>query len=166
MYLRLVVLVALFNRALFGCLAIPFAALSVIAILSGWIWTRRSGADRAQVSEVRTPHNPLQLHAALIFGALFVALLVATQVAIKHLGTTGLFTLAGIMGVSDVDPFILGLTQTANASTPLHVAADAIVIAAASNNLMKATYAFVLADRRARLGSACALVGLTPLLWL
>ncbi len=171
MYLRLVVLVALFNHSLFVALAIPFAALFAVATLGGWIWTRRSDGQGAKVPGDGAARNPLQLSAALIFGALFVALLIVTQLAITHLGTTGVFTLAGIMGISDVDPFIMGLTQTAGASTPLHVAAGAVVIAAASNNVMKAIYAFALAERRTGIGSACALVavallGLTPLLWL
>ena len=115
--------------------------------------------------------NPLQLQAALIFGCLFVTLLVVTQLAITHLGTSGVFTLAGVMGVSDVDPFIMGLTQTAGASTTIHVAAYAIVIAAASNNVMKAIYSVALCDRRTGIRSAGALaalaaLGLTPLLWL
>lgn len=170
MYLRLVVLVALFNRSLFAALALPFAALSILAIFGGWLWTRRSGGEGADVAVAVAARNPLELRAALIFGALFVLLLVVTQFAVTHLGTGGVYTLAGIMGVSDVDPFIMGLTQTAGASTQVHVAADAIVIAAASNNVMKAAYAFALAERRTALGStalvALAALGLSPLLWL
>ena len=52
------------------------------------------------------------------------------------------------MGVSDVDPFIMGLTQAAGALTPVKVAAAAILIAAASNNVVKGIYAFSLADRK------------------
>ena len=38
-------------------------------------------------------------------------MLVITQLAVTYLGRAGIDTLAAIMGVSDVDPFIMGLTQ-------------------------------------------------------
>ena len=75
------------------------------------------------------------------------------------------------MGVTDVDPFIMGLTQSAAVSTPAAVAATGILIAAASNNLVKGVYAYALADRRTGrqsllLLAALALAGLVPLIWL
>jgi uncharacterized membrane protein (DUF4010 family) len=45
------------------------------------------------------------------------------------------------MGVTDVDPFIMGMTQAGGTTTSLTVAASAILIAAASNNLVKGIYA-------------------------
>jgi len=73
------------------------------------------------------------------------------------------------MGVTDVDPFIMGLTQTAGVSTALATAAAAIVVATASNNALKGVYARFFSDRatgaRGLLALlALALVGLLPLL--
>ncbi len=48
------------------------------------------------------------------------------------------------MGVTDVDPFIMGMTQAGGGTTTLAVAATAILIAAASNNLAKGIYAYVI----------------------
>jgi uncharacterized membrane protein (DUF4010 family) len=75
------------------------------------------------------------------------------------------------MGVSDVDPFIMGLTQAAGTLTPLKVAAAAVAIAAASNNIAKGCYAFSLADRKTGIQAlvmllALAVLGLIPLFWL
>jgi uncharacterized membrane protein (DUF4010 family) len=74
------------------------------------------------------------------------------------------------MGVTDVDPFILGLTQT-GATVPVATAAAAVTIAAASNNMMKAVYAFAFADRATgrlclALLTALAALGVLPLAWL
>jgi uncharacterized membrane protein (DUF4010 family) len=82
-----------------------------------------------------------------------------------------LYGLAALIGVGDVDSFILGLTQTSPEQLPLHAASTAILIAAASNNLAKAVYAYVFADRATGLRSLLLLVGLAalgtlPLLWL
>jgi uncharacterized membrane protein (DUF4010 family) len=107
---------------------------------------------------------------AFSFAVLFLAMLVATQLAITHLGRAGVNILAAIMGVTDVDPFIMGMTQAAGSLTPLRVAGAAVLIAAASNNLMKGIYAYSLADRKTgtqslALLTALAALGLVPLLW-
>jgi uncharacterized membrane protein (DUF4010 family) len=75
------------------------------------------------------------------------------------------------MGVTDVDPFILGVTEASGRSTPLVPAAAAILIAASSNNLVKGIYALMVADRRTGRMSlallvALAVAGLVPLAWL
>jgi uncharacterized membrane protein (DUF4010 family) len=75
------------------------------------------------------------------------------------------------MGVTDVDPFIMGMTQAAGQLTPFNVAATAVLIAAASNNVIKGIYAYSLADRKTGTQSlfllaALAALGLVPLFWL
>jgi uncharacterized membrane protein (DUF4010 family) len=65
----------------------------------------------------------------------------------------------------------MGMTQSAGKAAPLGVAAAAILIAAASNNLAKGIYAYSMSDRKTGLQSLClltglALAGLVPLLWL
>jgi uncharacterized membrane protein (DUF4010 family) len=98
-------------------------------------------------------------------------MLVITQLAVTYLGRTGVNTLAAVMGVTDVDPFIMGLTQAAGTLTPLKVAAGAVAIAAASNNIAKGCYAYSLADRKTGRQALAmlvtlALLGLIPLFWL
>jgi uncharacterized membrane protein (DUF4010 family) len=171
MYLRLVILLALFNRQLMLLLYIPFLVLAVLAVGGGWLWSRRPDENTQEVKREFEPKNPLELLTALLFAGLFLAMLVATQLAVKYLGTAGVNTLAAIMGISDVDPFIMGMTQAAGTLTPLKVAAGAVVIAAASNNVVKGIYAFSLADRKTGVASLAMLLGLAacglaPLLWL
>lgn len=171
MYLRLVVLLALFNRQLMSLLVLPILVLSALAIAVGWIWSRRPDVGVDQVKREFEPNNPLELLAAFLFALLFLAMLVAAQLAISYLGTAGVRILAAIMGVADVDPFIMGMTQAANSFTPLKAAGGAVLIAAASNNLMKGVYAYSLADRKTSVQSlslltALAALGLVPLLWL
>ena len=141
MYLRLLVLLAIFNHGLFQRLAIPFLALGLLALLGGWAWSRRAESDSGSEREHTEPRNPLEMKAALLFGVLFVGILAITHYALIYLGARGFYVLSAIMGVSDVDPFILGLTQSAGGSTPLVLAAAGIIIAAASNNLVKGIYA-------------------------
>jgi uncharacterized membrane protein (DUF4010 family) len=171
MYLRLIVLLALFNRQLMSLLALPFLVLAAVAVGIGWLWTRRADPGAQSVVREFEPKNPLELSAAFFFAALFLAMLIATELAVTYLGKAGVNTLAAIMGVTDVDPFIMGMTQAAGTLTPLKVAAAAVVIAAASNNLIKGIYAYSLADRKTGVQSllflsALAVAGLAPLIWL
>ena len=171
MYLRLMILLALFNRRLLSLLDLSFVVLAVLAIGGGWLWTRRADASAQAVQREFEPKNPLELGAAFLFAALFLGMLIATQLAVTYLGKAGVNTLAAVMGVTDVDPFIMGMTQAAGTLTPLKVAAAAVLIAASSNNLVKGIYAYSLADRRTGVQSfalltALAAVGLAPLLWI
>jgi len=171
MYLRLVALLALFNRQLMSLLALPFLVLAGLAAGGGWLWTRRPDPSAQAVQREFEPRNPLELLAAFLFALLFLAMLIATQLAVTYLGKAGVNTLAAIMGVTDVDPFIMGMTQAAGALTPLRVAAAAVVIAAASNNLVKGIYAYSLGDRKTGIQglvllAVLAMLGLVPLAWL
>ena len=148
MYLRLAILVLLFNRNLFRTLGPPFAALATAAILAGWIWTRLPDAYLKDTKREFEPKNPLELGAAALFALLFVAMLAATHLVVIYLGSAGVYSLAAVMGFTDVDPFIMGMTQSAGTATPLAVAATAILIAAASNNVVKGGYALFWSGRK------------------
>ena len=170
MYLRLVALLALFNAKLMVALMPAFLGLAGLAIAFGWIWSRRPDSSASQVNREFVAKNPLELRAAFLFAFLFLAMITCTQLAMAYLGRAGINTLAAIMGVTDVDPFILGITQTAGASTPLKIGAEAVTIAAASNNFVKGIYAYAFADRKTGIQSLCLLaalagLGLIPLFW-
>lgn len=171
MYVRLVVLLALFNRRLVGTLGLEFLILALLAVAVGWFWSRRPDAANTQVRREFEPKNPLELLAAFLFALLFLTMVIATQLAVTYLGRAGVNTLAAIMGVTDVDPFIMGMTQAAGTLTPLKVAAGAVLIAAASNNLIKGVYAYSLADRKTGIQSlgllaSLAVLGVMPLVWI
>jgi len=172
MYLRLSVLLGIFNRNLLFLLGPSFAVLAGLALVAGSIWSRLPDSETSPLQREYQPKNPLEFRAAFLFGVLFLAMLIATHYAVVYLGKAGLYSLAAVMGVVDVDPFILGLTQsTGGISAPLAEAAGAIVIASASNNLVKGIYAFAFSDRKTGIESCAflaglAALGLAPLFWL
>ena len=171
MYLRLGLLLALFSLPLAAELLPICIALAVAAIVVGYFWSQRADPVVSDVKREFEPNNPLELLAAFFFALFFVAMLVATQLTVTYLGRAGVNILAAIMGVTDVDPFIMGMTQAAGTLTPVKVAAVAVLIAAASNNVVKGIYSFSLADRKTGMQSlplmiGLALAGLAPLLWL
>jgi len=171
MYLRLAALVALFSRQLMALLMGPFLVLAAVALGVGWLWTRVRDENPDAVAPEYDPKNPLELITAFVFAAIFMAMLVVTQLAITYLGRGGIETLAAIMGVVDVDPFIMGLTQATGLLASVKIAAVATLIAASTNNAAKGVYAFVLADRKTGVEALALLLGLAalglaPLFWL
>jgi uncharacterized membrane protein (DUF4010 family) len=93
----------------------------------------------------------------MIFATLFVVISLASTWARSKYGATGIYLLAAIVGVSDIDPFVLSLAQNAAGQMSVAVGIVAILIATSSNNLLKAVYAAVFAGARASAAPVVAL---------
>ncbi len=89
MFLRLAGLLALFNGSLAVLLGPPFLALAATALLAGGLLTRLPDPSDTPVKREYVSRNPLELGAALLFAVLFLAMLVATQLAVQYLGERG-----------------------------------------------------------------------------
>jgi uncharacterized membrane protein (DUF4010 family) len=80
---------------------------------------------------------------------MFVAITLASGWVRARYGQSGVLSLAAIAGATDVDPFVLSLAQgSVTGMTPRALAA-AILIAAASNNVLKALYAVLFGSLKA-----------------
>lgn len=167
MYLRILAVIAIFNLGLARTLILPLCALS----LAGFIFCavqyrwpsaadKQSPQDAKQSMQLAASANPLELGAAAIFAVLFVAVSLITVVVKAQLGISGIYALAAIVGVSDIDPFVLNLAQGGVSGMENAALAAAILIAASSNNVLKAGYATGFAGGKATAASAAALVAL------
>jgi uncharacterized membrane protein (DUF4010 family) len=161
MYLRILAIVAIFNLSLARALLLPICALSVAGFIFCAVQYRwRAGPEKqsAQAMHLAAGGNPLELGAAAIFALLFVAVSLATVLVKSQLGISGIYALAAIVGVSDIDPFVLNLAQGGVAGVENAALAAAILIAASSNNILKAAYAAGFAGGKATAASAVVLV--------
>jgi uncharacterized membrane protein (DUF4010 family) len=161
MYLRLLVLVGLFNRELARRLSVGFLLAGVGGLLIGWVWSQLHDAGGKNTETDVDIKNPLELPAAFLFALSFVVLLALTHYAVVYFGRGGVYGLAVVTGLSDVAPFALGLTQST--ATPMGVATAGIVIAAASNNVVKGAYALAFADRETGTQAFALLMGISLL---
>jgi len=160
MYLRLLAIVAVFNLALARSLVVPLIGLSLTAMLICALQYRYLRPASLETEIKPVSQNPLELGAAAIFAALFVLTsLVSTWVTMEF-GIAGVYSLAAVIGITDIDPFVLNLAQGGTSGVPGDAIAVAILIAASSNNLLKAGYAASFGGARATMPSAAALVGL------
>jgi uncharacterized membrane protein (DUF4010 family) len=171
MYFRFLVLVGLFNGALVHQILVPFLVLGAIGVAGGWAWSELPDAAGTESPASYLTKNPLELASAFSLAIVFAIMIVATEYAALHLGRQGIYGLAAITGLAPVDPFIMGLTQTAGKMTPMALAAGGVVVAAASNNFAKAFIALAFADRKTGKQSlflllALTALGLLPLLWI
>jgi len=158
MYLRILAIVAVSNFTLAQRLVIPLVGLSLAAVLICALqyWFLRPSplvAHRRPVSA-----NPLGLGAAAIFAALFVLTSLLSTWVTTEFGIAGIYSLAAVIGITDIDPFVLNLAQGGTLGIPSDAIATAILIAASSNNLLKAGYAVLFAGGRAAVPSAAVLV--------
>jgi uncharacterized membrane protein (DUF4010 family) len=160
MYLRLLIVVAIFNRGLALNLAPRLVGLAVLGGLIAAVQYRLAGKPVAGDLANEKPRNPLALGSAAIFAALFVIVSILAAAVERRYGQAGIEVLAAVVGVTDIDPFVLSLAQGAAAQITPSGAAAAILVASASNNVLKAGYATLFAGFRASLAASAALVGL------
>lgn len=163
MYLRILVVVAFFNFALALVLAPWLCALSlaglVICALQYRLGKPPAAAKQTGASGARrVATNPLELAPAAIFAILFIVVSLVSNWAKAEFGTSGIYTLAAVVGVTDIDPFVLNLAQGGTTGMSDSALAAAILIAASSNNILKALYAAFFAGGRATEASAVFLV--------
>lgn len=148
MYVRILAIVAVFNAALARQLAPALLGLGVVGGLVAAAQYRaayRLGGPRAE--QRYAPRNPLDLVTAATFAAFYVGISLASTWIAHAFGRGGLFGLAAVVGVSDIDPFVLNLAQ-GGSPLPMPSLGAAILIATASNNVLKAIYAVVFSRAR------------------
>ena len=157
MYLRIDAVIAFVNPRL-GLVLLPATAVcfSLAAAISGWRWLRRAPQSAPAGSKLPTT-NPLQLGAAVTFAGLYVLLAIASAWVSRDFGARGIYTLASVTGLTDIDPFVLSLAQGGVAGMSLQAAAAAILVAASSNNVLKGCYALTFGGVRAARPAALAL---------
>ena len=150
MYIRLGVVVAVFDAHLALILAPALAALCVIgAALAFYEW-RRPRARNAKSNLAVPPKNPLQIPAALIFAALIVVISIISAWVKGAFGESGIFVLSAVVGLTDIDPFVLNIAQGGVAGMSVASLGAAVLIAASSNNVAKAAYAIGFGGAAAR----------------
>ena len=151
MYLRLFLLALFFNQTIAMQLLPSFAVFIVVSILLAIYFVKfaKKGLVPQDDKPVTDLHsNPLELKTAAIFGALFIFFTFITGFVTKNYGTGGLNVLSLIVGVTDIDPFIMNLFQ--NKVLVNSVVVMAVLNAISSNNLLKMIYGITLSDKSIR----------------
>ncbi len=137
MFVRVMVEVAALNWALLGIVWIPLTAgLAVSAAYCIYLYRAQSPDKQEEEDSFK---NPFELGPALTFGLLYAVILLAANAAQLYLGSTGVYLSSIASGVADVDAITLSMAELSREgqNLDLRTAARAIVLAAASNTLVK-----------------------------
>lgn len=117
--------------------------LAVIVSLIAWFLGRDRGGEPPE------PENPADLKAALVFGALYAGILLAVAFARDRFGTAGLYTVAVLSGLTDMDAITLSTSRlVAGGRLDPSVGWRAILLAGLSNLIFKAGIVAALGSRR------------------
>jgi uncharacterized membrane protein (DUF4010 family) len=152
MFPRILIEVAVVNPALLGALAPVLAVVTLLMLLgAALLWWRSSGP--VESGEVCLK-NPFEIAPALQFAALLAGVMVLAEAARQWFGDTGVFVLAAVSGLTDVDAITLSMARMARDDLAPDSAVGAILIAAAVNTAVKVVLAALLGRAGMALGLA------------
>ena len=143
MLARILVLAGLLKPELLASLIWPTVAAASVLLLSAalLLWGRSSGrGDSAGQPELQIK-NPFDLTTVLWLAALIAVIMLAAKRMVGQVGNAGLFLLAAVSGIADVDALTLSMARLAGLQVAASDAANAILIAASVNTASKAAMA-------------------------
>lgn len=140
---RLAVELAAVNRALLAPLAPTLAALMLVPLAAVLVLALR-GRDGTPAGNLKLS-NPLELRAALGFGALLIVLFIAVEGLRRAVGDAGIYSIAAVAALLDVDAVTLAVAKDAAEGTlDATTAQRAIALAALVNTAVKGVLAAAL----------------------
>jgi uncharacterized membrane protein (DUF4010 family) len=167
-FARLLVEIATVAPAFLSAAGPPLLLLlATMATLSAALWLM----SRKEEHEMPAQDNPTELKSALLFGLIYAVVLFAVAAVRERFGSRGLYAVAVVSGLTDVDAITLSTSQLVNAGRlSTETGWKVIVLAALSNLIFKAGAVAVLGHRQllAKVASAYAValaVGLAILVF-
>jgi len=146
MFVRVLFIAAIVNPNLLPPLLLPLVSVGIVAFgaatllaLHGW---------RQELVGPLKLRNPVELGQALQFGFLLALIVFLTKAMQLWLGERGLYLVAGISGMGDVDAITISLARLARVDVPVQVAAAGVLIATLVNTITKAALVMFLGGKK------------------
>jgi uncharacterized membrane protein (DUF4010 family) len=152
MYLRILLLAYFFNKDIAVKLAPSFIVFIVVSVLIALYFLKFHKVNKITESKsevINSESNPLEFKTALVFALLFIFFALVTDYVTKNYGEGGIKVLSFLVGVTDIDPFIINLFQS-KWNIRENTLVTAVIIATSSNNLLKMIYGIILGDKSIR----------------
>ena len=154
-----------FLRVAAGPIGTVLGGLAVVCLVLWWM----SSKEQAEMPE---QGNPSELKAALIFAGLYALILLAVAWAKENFGTQGLYVVAILSGLTDMDAITLSLSDMVSQKQIEPVTGWRLILVAAMSNLVfKAGTVAMLGSRKLLgrvtllFGIACGLILAVILFW-
>jgi uncharacterized membrane protein (DUF4010 family) len=147
MFVRMGVLAFTLHPQLGQAAAAPLLSSAAVLVVLALLQWRSRTAESATTTAAPTEHpdtSPFDLSVAVGFGLFLGLMAVLTRAAHDHLGSGALYGLAVVSGLADVDALVISVSRLADSSEhrlPLSIALNSMLLAAASNSLVKSALA-------------------------
>jgi uncharacterized membrane protein (DUF4010 family) len=140
MFVRTVVEIGAVDPSLVNAVWLPMLAAAAVTLIYAALLYRRLGRGVQEHVEFA---NPFELGAAIQFGLLYAAILLAARAAQLYLGSSGLYLSALFGGAADVTAITLTVAELhRTGSLDATAAVQALVLAASANTVVKAAIVF------------------------
>jgi uncharacterized membrane protein (DUF4010 family) len=148
-FARLMIEIATVAPAFLKTAAVPLLLMLILLILLSVLLWFLNRHDQNAMPEMA---NPTELKSALLFGLIYAVVLFAVAAVKEHFGNRGLFVVAGISGLTDVDAITLSTSRLVNDG---RLSAESgwrvILVAALSNLIFKGGMIALLGHRQLRI---------------
>lgn len=141
-FLRILVLVAIFQPQLIAPLALPMGVMAATGLVGAALIRGLSDSAQDAPDAIEGFSNPLALKTALSFGVLLAIVLVGVHYLETWLGTGGVYVAAALSGLTDVDALTISVARLVNGDLAAAQGTIAIFIAASVNTAVKAGISF------------------------
>lgn len=138
MYLRVLVLCFIVNSVILNFIWWQLLIISFSGFIFSFVKLKVRESKSSINKDIQNLQNPFEIRPSLLFAVLFVFLSVITGLVKMYFGQSGIFTLSAIVGVTDIDPFIL--TLISSSEFEIKIIVSSILIAMMSNTIIKGIY--------------------------
>jgi len=146
MYVRVIIVVGLFNVSLLPGLTIPMLLMALASVIGSLVLFRIPGRkDTKAVIEIG---NPCDISSAFTFGLLLAVVVVVVHYARQWLGAPGVYAMAALSGLVDVDAISLSMAEQARHGLANKAAITAIIVAVAVNTVIKVAFVGFIAGKK------------------
>jgi uncharacterized membrane protein (DUF4010 family) len=167
MFVRVLVLAAVLNPGLAKSLSLPTLAMALWLFAGAALNTRKT--EHASLDSFKL-RNPVELGQALQFGLLLALIILATHAERAWLGEAGIYLLAIVSGIADVDAITISMSRLGLGEVSIRSAAIAVLAATMVNTLTKGALVAIIAGAKTAAPIAapiagCLLIGLVLGWW-
>lgn len=149
MVIRVMLWVTIFNGKLARSLYVPLGILLLAAAGITLYFFMRHKDSKSQHASIPLG-KPLNLQGALIFGLLFMVVLVLISYTNAYFGAGGILVSSSLAGLADVDAITITISKLAGATVELQIAGTAVLLATICNTLVKFSIALWAGSREMR----------------
>jgi len=147
MYIRVLLEAFVINPTLAKELMVPYLMASFFAFAFVFYLYKKSATTQS-VKELQINSNPLEISEALKLGLLFGLIFGSIAFFQSRFGDTGIYLVAFLSGLTDVDAITLSLSKLAIDKISMDVAINGIVIATVVNSIVKLGIVWVVGGKK------------------